>query len=161
MLHRGCVCNQVHTPCRVALLHEFATPSVVDLTNMLCRGCACNHIYVYLVYGTLAVNRGGGGTQKKFGEYVLHGFPKVGPRERVFLEKWGVVGAKIDKFWVFRAEILAKNRAEKANFFSKLKMGGGRDTWAAHWWKLVGWELRLSWKMGFMTAANTRTSFQW
>ena len=51
-------------------------------------------------------------------------FPKAGSRERVFLKKWGVLGAKILKLCVLRAEILAKNKAENAIFFLKLQMGG-------------------------------------
>ena len=57
-----------------------------------------------------------GGTQLFFLCYVPHRFPKVGSRERVFLKKLGVLGAKIRKFCLLRAEILAKNKAENANF---------------------------------------------
>ena len=46
-----------------------------------------------------------------------HGFPKVGSRERVFLEKLRVLEAKILKFCVLRTEILAKNKAENAKVF--------------------------------------------
>ena len=60
---------------------------------------------------------GEGGTQLFFGEYVPRWFPKVGSRERVFLEKIGVLGAKIQKFCVLRAEFLAENKAEKAKLF--------------------------------------------
>ena len=52
-----------------------------------------------------------------FGGYVPRGFPKVGYRELAFLEKMGVLEAKIQKFCILRAEILAKNKAENANFF--------------------------------------------
>ena len=65
----------------------------------------------------------GGGTQLFFGVYVPRGFQKVGSRERVFLEKWGVLGAKILKFCLLRAEILAKNKAENA-IFLKVENGG-------------------------------------
>ena len=41
-----------------------------------------------------------------FDRYVLHGFPKLGSRERVFREKLGDLGAKIQKFFVLRAKIL-------------------------------------------------------
>ena len=58
-----------------------------------------------------------GGTQFFFGGYVLLEFPKVGFRERDFPEKCGVFGAKIQKFCITRAEILAKNKAENAIFF--------------------------------------------
>ena len=44
------------------------------------------------------------------------GFPNVGSRERVFLEKIGVLGAKIQKICVLRAEFLAQNKAENAQF---------------------------------------------
>ena len=49
------------------------------------------------------------------------GFPKVGPREQGFLEKLGVLGAKILKFYVLRTEILAKIKAENS---SKVVNGG-------------------------------------
>ena len=52
-----------------------------------------------------------------FSGYVPRGFPKVGSKERVFLEKIGVLGAKIQKFCVLRVEILAKNKTENAIFF--------------------------------------------
>ena len=64
------------------------------------------------VFFLVVVVVGGGAliaTQLFFGEYVLCGFlPKVGSREWVFLEKCGVLGAKIRKFCVLRAEILAQ-----------------------------------------------------
>ena len=41
------------------------------------------------------VGVGGGGNQLFFGGYVPHRFPKVGSREWIFLEKLGVLGAKI------------------------------------------------------------------
>ena len=59
----------------------------------------------------------GGGTQLFFGRCVPRGFPKVGSRERVFLEKLGVLGAKIQKICVLRTHILAKNKAENVKFF--------------------------------------------
>ena len=70
-------------------------------------------------YGLL----GGGGTQLFFGGCVPHGFPKVGSRERIFLEKWGVLGTKIRKICVLRAEILTKTRL-KMEIFSKIWKGG-------------------------------------
>ena len=77
---------------------------------------------------------GGGHSTFFFGGYVPRGFPKVGSRERIFLEKCGVLGAKIQKFCALRAEILAQNKAENAFFlFTKLQTGG---TWAAHWWQI-------------------------
>ena len=45
------------------------------------------------------------------------GFAKVRSRERGFLEKLGVLGAKIRKLCALRAEILAKNKAKNAKFF--------------------------------------------
>ena len=50
--------------------------------------------------------------------------PKVGSWERVFVEKLGVLGAKIRKFCILRAEILAKNMTEIAFFFSKIVNAG-------------------------------------
>ena len=78
-----------------------------------------------------------GGTLKFFlGGYVPQGFPKVGSKERVFLENWGVLGAKIQKFWVLRAEILAQNKAENAKFSKNWK--GGHMNGAL----MVNWEAR-------------------
>ena len=58
-----------------------------------------------------------GGTQLFFFDgFVSRGFPKVGSREWIFIEKWGVLGTKIQKFCILRAEILAKNEAENAKF---------------------------------------------
>ena len=51
------------------------------------------------------------------------GLPKVGSMERVFLEKIGVLGAKIRKFCLLRAEILAKTRL-KMQIFLKVENGG-------------------------------------
>ena len=51
------------------------------------------------------------------------GFSKVESRERVFLEKLRVLGAKIRKFYLLRAEILPKNKAENATF-SNVENGG-------------------------------------
>ena len=41
---------------------------------------------------------GGGGTQLFFGGCVPHGFPKVGSRERIFLENEGSREQKFGKF---------------------------------------------------------------
>ena len=65
----------------------------------------------------MRAREGGGDTQLFFGWYVPHRFPKVGYREQVFLEKIGVLGAKIQEFCTLRAEILAENKAENAKFF--------------------------------------------
>ena len=54
-----------------------------------------------------------------FGRFVPHGFPKVGSREWIFFEKLGVLGMKLWEICILRAEILAKNKAENAHFFSK------------------------------------------
>ena len=59
----------------------------------------------------------GGALNFFFGMYVPRGFPKVGSRERIFFEKLGVLGTKIWEICLFRAEILAKNKAENAKFF--------------------------------------------
>ena len=58
----------------------------------------------------LYISPGGGGEGGAlnfffFGEHVSRRFPKVGSRERVFLEKGEVLGAKFRKFCLFRAEI--------------------------------------------------------
>ena len=45
-----------------------------------------------------------------------HGFSKVGSRERIFLEKCGVLGMKIQKICILRAEILTKTRLKMENF---------------------------------------------
>ena len=90
-----------------------------------------------------------GGTQLFFGGYVSRRFPKIGSRERILLEKWGVFEWKFRKFLALRAEILTKNRAENARFVWELKMGG---IWAAHWWyhstklisKSIAWILIFS-----------------
>ena len=64
----------------------------------------------------MSAQGGGLGHSTFFGGYVPRGFPKVLSRERVFLEKLGVLEAKIQKFCILRAEILAKNKAENAKF---------------------------------------------
>ena len=51
------------------------------------------------------------------------GVTKVGSRERAFLEKIGVLGAKITKFCVLRAEFWPKTRIKMQNF-SKIVNGG-------------------------------------
>ena len=51
-----------------------------------------------------------------FDGYVPHGFPKVGSREQIFLDKLGILGKKIWKICVLRAEILAKDKTENAIF---------------------------------------------
>ena len=66
---------------------------------------------------------GGGGTQLFFGGCVPHGFPKVGSREWIFLEKWGVLGTKIRKICVLRAEILTKTRLKMEKFYKIWKWG--------------------------------------
>ena len=71
-------------------------------------------------YMYMGVQPGGGGTQLFFGEYVPRArvSKNLDPtsRERVFLVKRGVLGAKFRKFCLLRAEILAKNKAENAIF---------------------------------------------
>ena len=42
-----------------------------------------------------------------FGGCVLRGFPKVGSREQIFLEKWGVLGTKI---CILRTETWSHNK---------------------------------------------------
>ena len=74
--------------------------------------------------------RGGGGTQLFFDGCVPRGFQNEGSRERIFLEKWESCERKFWEIWVKRARILAKNMAENAKIFSKLKTGVTR---AAHW----------------------------
>ena len=74
-------------------------------------------VHIYMVYKP-------GGAQLFFWWVcTVYGFPKVGSREWVFLEKWGVLGAKVLKF-------RSKTRLKSL----KLQNGG---TWAAHWW-LIG-----------------------
>ena len=56
---------------------------------------------------------------------MLHGFPNVGSRERVFFEKLGIFRAKIQKFCILRAEILAKYKAKiRMQIYSKIVNGG-------------------------------------
>ena len=64
-----------------------------------------------------------GGTQLFFGGCVPHGFPKVGSREWIFLQKWGVLGMKIQKICILRAEILTKTRLKIENFSKIWKWG--------------------------------------
>ena len=64
----------------------------------------------------------GEGTQLFFGGYVPRGFPIVGFWEHVFLEKMRGHASKIENFASCSA-ILAKNKAENAKFFYKLKIG--------------------------------------
>ena len=52
-------------------------------------------------------------------------------REGNFLDKWEVLGTKIWKICVLRAEILAKTRLKIQIFSKNWKWGG---TWAAYWW---------------------------
>ena len=82
-----------------------------------------------------SLSGGRGGHTTFFGGVCYTGFQKVGSGERIFLEKWGVLGMKIWKICVLRAEILAKTRIENAKF-SKIENGGGAGTWAAHWWQI-------------------------
>ena len=56
-------------------------------------------------------------------------FPKAGSRERGFLKR----GLGSENSEVLRNEILAKNRPEKANIFSKLRKWGVRSTLVANW----------------------------
>ena len=86
-----------------------------------------------------------------------HGFPKVGSRERVFLEKLGVLGAKIQKFCVLRAEILPKNKAENAKFFKNCKWEGAHEQCIDC--KLIGYGAPVGLKKGVMTAAHPHTPF--
>ena len=65
---------------------------------------------------------GGGGTQLFCG-YVPHRLTKVGSREQVFLEKKGVLGAKIERFCILRAEIWPKRRLEEKKIL-KIENGG-------------------------------------
>ena len=65
-----------------------------------------------------------GGTQTFLGGYVLCGFPKVGSRKQVFFEKWGVLGAKIQKFATWELKFGPKTRL-KMHFFLKFENGGG------------------------------------
>ena len=53
---------------------------------------------------------------------VPHRFPKVGPREWIFLEKWGVLGTKIWKIYILRPEIWSK-QGWKCIFFPPKNLG--------------------------------------
>ena len=102
--------------------------------------------------------RGRGPSTFFFGGYVLRGFPKVGSRERVFLKKWEVLGAKIHKVCILRAEIWPKTRL-KMHFFSQKIANGGHVS--AHWWQIgrlgsVGWPEKWD---RVMTAAHPHTPF--
>ena len=46
-----------------------------------------------------------------------HGFPKVGSREQIFIEKRGILGTNILKICILRADILMKNKVETVKFF--------------------------------------------
>ena len=81
------------------------------------------------------------------GGCVPHGFPKVGSRERIFLEKLG-------KICIFRVESLAKNTSENAIFVLKIENGRREGDMSIMGGPLmVNWqtwgprERRLSWKM--------------
>ena len=59
-----------------------------------------------LFISVLSLHSGrGAGALNFFGGYVPRGFPKVGSSVWVFLEKLRVLGAKILKFCILRAEI--------------------------------------------------------
>ena len=61
---------------------------------------------------------------------VPHRFPKVGSREWIFLEKWGVLGMKM---CILRAEILAKTRLKTQNFCKKGKWGHRSGALMVNW----------------------------
>ena len=66
---------------------------------------------------------------------MLHGFPKVGCRERIILEKRGVLSTEILEICILRAEIFTKTFC---NFFLKIensKMGVGHMSGAL----MVNW----------------------
>ena len=92
-----------------------------------------------------------GGTLNFFGECVPHGFPKVGSRELILLEKWGVLGTKILKICILRVEILAKTRL-KMQIFLTIENG---EPW-------IGRLRSTDWpeKNGVMTTAHSHTTFQ-
>ena len=64
-----------------------------------------------------------GGTQLLIGGCVPQGFPKVGSREHIYLEKCGVLGMQILKICLLRSEILAK-QGSKMQFFSYIENRG-------------------------------------
>ena len=74
-------------------------------------------VKIYLVNKSIQNPEGEGDIQLFFGGCVPHGFPKVGSRDRIFLEKWGVLGTKIMKTCILRAEILAKTSLKTQFFF--------------------------------------------
>ena len=82
------------------------------------------------VFGT-RMQQGPGRHSTFFGGCVPHRFPKVGSREWIFLEKWGVLRTKIRKICILRAEILTKTRLKMENFSKIWKWGGTR---AVQWW---------------------------
>ena len=82
---------------------------------------------------------------------------KVGPRERIFVEKCGVLGTQILNFW--------QKQGWKCKIFLKIEKKGKnwkkRGTWAAYYWRHF---FRLGsadcMKQGVMTAAHLPTTFQ-
>ena len=72
----------------------------------------------------------GGALNFFFGGCVPHGFPKVGSRERIFLEKLGGLGNENLENLRLESWNFDQNKAENGKFFYNLKMRGIR---AAQW----------------------------
>ena len=81
-------------------------------------------------------------------------FPKVQSWEKVFLELWGVLGAEIQKFCILRAEILAKNMAENANFSKSWK-------WGSHERHIDGKLVGLGASTGLKKGGHDRSTYQY
>ena len=101
--------------------------------KLLCRRCSEPHTTEKMTLWPICFERkmGTRGALNLFWWVCATRVSKVGSREHILLEKWGVLGTKILKICVFKAEILAKNKPDNAKLFLKLKMGG---IWVAHWW---------------------------
>ena len=95
-----------------------------------------------------------------FGGCVLHRFPKVGSREHIFLEKWGLGNDDLENLHLESLNF-SQNKAENAKFFLKLENGGGGGTWAALWLK-IGTLGSADWpeKKWGHTAAHPHITFQ-
>ena len=87
---------------------------------------------------------------------VPHGFPKVGSREWIFLEKWGSREQKLGKIRVLRAEILPKIRLTMQNFSKNWKWGARERRIDG---ELVGLGALSGLKKGVIKVAHPHTPF--
>ena len=69
-----------------------------------------------------------GGTQLFFDGCMPHVFPKVGSRERIFLEKWGGLGNETLENLCLESWNFGQNKAENANFCAFSRPDQNHDT---------------------------------